>query len=168
MKAIAFLPSPQITTNVYNDGKKSSVIGRRQHMNLKKWLLASIVVFIIMGAFDTLFNTVCLSNYYEMTASLWRPEADMKSKIWMFYVAYLIWAFLFCYIYTKGYEGKGSGAAEGLRYGFILGLFVNIMMAIGMYGSMPIPGRLAIYWFIMGMFIYLLSGLALGLIYKKA
>lgn len=135
-------------------------------MNVGRWFIASIVVFIIFFLLGMLFHTVCLKSIYEQTSNLWRAEGDMP--LWMIWIAQLIAAFLFCYIYTKGYEAKPSAIGEGLKFGFLIGLFVSIPMAVGTYASMPIPGKLAFYWFIMEMFIYLLAGIAVGLIYKKA
>ncbi|MEW5807274.1 MAG: hypothetical protein AB1756_08025 [Acidobacteriota bacterium] len=137
-------------------------------MNVKRWFIAFIVVFIIFFALDWFFNSVCLMKQYEATAHLWRPKDEMMGFMPVWIVIDIIWSLLFCYIYTKGYEGKGKGIAEGLRYGLWLGLFVTIPMALGVYTYMPIPGRLALGWFITGMFTYLLCGLVLGLIYKKA
>ena len=113
-------------------------------MNAKKWLIASVVVFIVVFACDWLFNNVCLKSDYEATANLWRPMDEMMKNMWMWVISAIIWSLLFCFIYTKGYEGKGNGAAEGLRYGFWIGLFVTIPMSIGMYFSMPIPKSLDI------------------------
>lgn len=135
-------------------------------MNVKRWIIASIIIFIVFFALDFLFHNVCLSKYYEMTSNLWRAEEDMN--IWLMVLAQVITAFFFCYIYTKGYEAKPSGALEGLKCGFIIGLFVTLPMSLGTYSVMPITGRLAFYWFIMGMIEFLIAGLVVGLIYKKS
>ncbi len=135
-------------------------------LNVGRWLIASIVVLIIFFALEYLFHTVCLSSMYAMTSNLWRAPEEMS--YWLMTLSLIITALLFCYIYTKGYEAKPSGALEGLKYGFIIGLFVVLPMSIGTYCVMPIPRKLAFYWFIMGMFEFLLAGLFVGLIYKKA
>ncbi len=133
-------------------------------MNITRWFIASIVVFIIIMALEFMYGNVCLKKYYEETSNLWRAQEDVK--MWMVWIADLIFAFLFCYIYTKGYEGKGW--AEGLKYGLLIGLLMTIPMSMIMYAFSPIPGKLAFYWFLTGMFEYLVCGLVLGLIYKKA
>ncbi len=133
-------------------------------MNIGRWIIASIVVLIIFFALEFLFHTVCLRSLYEQTSNLWKEDMNKG----LMFLSQIIGAFLFCFIYTKGYEGKGSGIGEGLRFGFWIGLFVTVPMALGTYSVMPIPGKLAFYWFIMGMIEFLIAGLFVGLIYKKA
>jgi hypothetical protein len=131
-------------------------------MNKKLWL-GALVVFLVIAVWETIVNLVLLSAAYKATAGLWRPEAEMK--IWLFYVIYLIVAFFFTLIFSKGYEGKG--VMEGLRYGFYVGMMMAVPMAYGTYGSMPIPYYLALQWFLYGLVEYLLCGMALALVFGK-
>lgn len=126
-----------------------------------------MVVFVIVLVLEYLFNQVCLKSLYVATASLWRPDAEITKLMPYLIVAYLVTAFLFAYVYTKGYEAKPSGLAEGLRFGLVIGLFVTIPMSLGTFTTMPLPPKLPLYWFIMGMIEYLIAGGAVGLIYKK-
>src|SRR2546426_5215828 len=80
-------------------------------MNTKRWLLASVAVFVVIGVLEFLVHGVLLSGLYKQTASVWRPEAEMRQMVWIFWVGYLVFAPLFALIYVKGYE-KGK---PGLR-----------------------------------------------------
>jgi hypothetical protein len=131
-------------------------------MSKKLWL-GVLTVFVVIAAWETIVNMVLLSAAYHATASLWRPEAEMK--IWLFYVVYLFVAFFFTLIFSKGYEGKGVG--EGLRYGFYVGMMMAVPMAYGTYGSMPIPYSLALQWFLYGLIEYVLCGMAVALVFGK-
>ena len=131
-------------------------------MNKKLWL-GVLAVFVVIAAWETIVIMVLLSAAYHATASLWRPEAEMK--IWLFYVVYLFVAFFFTLIFSKGYEGKGG--AEGLRYGFYVGMMMAVPMAYGTYGSMPIPYSLALQWFLYGLIEYVLCGMAVALVFGK-
>lgn len=131
-------------------------------MNKKLWL-GALAAFVVIAVWETIVNLVLLSSAYHATASLWRPEAEMK--IWLFYVIYLFVAFFFTLIFSKGYEGKG--AVEGLRYGFYVGMMMSIPMAYGTYSSMPIPYSLALQWFLYGLIEYLLCGIAVALVFGK-
>jgi peptidoglycan biosynthesis protein MviN/MurJ (putative lipid II flippase) len=131
-------------------------------MNKKLWL-GVLAVFVVIAAWETIVNMVLLSAAYHATASLWRPEAEMK--IWLFYVIYLFVAFFFTLIFSKGYEEKG--VVEGLRYGFYVGMMMAVPMAYGTYGSMPIPYSLALQWFIYGLIEYVLCGMVVALVYGK-
>jgi hypothetical protein len=86
-------------------------------------------------------------------------------KIWVFYVVYLVVAFFFTLIFSKGYEGKG--VMEGLRYGFYVGMMMAIPTAFGTYGAMPIPCSMALQWFIYGLIEYILCGMAVALVFGR-
>ncbi len=131
-------------------------------MNKKFWL-GWISVFVVMSVFEAIVNMVLLASIYQATASLWRPQAEMK--IWLFYVVYAFVSFFFTLIFSKGYEGKGI--AEGIRYGIYMGMLMSVPMAYGTYAAMPIPYPLALQWFIYGLIEYVLAGIVLALIYGK-
>ena len=136
-------------------------------MNVKRWVVASIVSAVVFIGIGMIGNGIFLADTYTATASLWRPEMEMTKLFPYGWLATLIISFIFVYIYHRGYEGKGCGFAEGLRFGFWIGLFAVIPMAVWSYVSYPIPMNLAIAWFIMGMVEFLLAGILVGLIYKR-
>ena len=41
-------------------------------MNVKRWLLASLAVFVVTAALDMFINSVLLTGLYHQTASVWR------------------------------------------------------------------------------------------------
>lgn len=134
-------------------------------MNTKRLFIAMIVVFVALVVLELLLHGVILASIYEQTAELWRPEAEMNKYMWLLYPGYAVLAILFCYIYSKGYEGK-DGIGEGLRYGLIIGLLMQVPRAIGTYATMPYPGNLVVYWLIGGLIESLILGLLVGVIYK--
>ena len=134
-------------------------------MNTKKFILASIVVFIVYEILNYVIHSFILGNAYMATASLWRPMEEMNSMMWIMWLGDLVKAFVFVYIFTKGIEGKGW--AEGLRYGFWIGLYVSIGMAFGTYATSPIPFSIAIQWLIFGIIQLMICGIGAALVYKK-
>jgi hypothetical protein len=134
-------------------------------MNVQRFVIAGIVVFIAFVILENiLVQGVLLKGAYEATADVWRE--DMMSKMGLLYLNTLILSFLLVFIFHKGYEGRGL--AEGLRFGFWLGLLMNLSMALGSYAAFPIPGSLAFQWFIYGMIVYLIVGVIIAAIYKPA
>lgn len=129
-------------------------------MNKKLWM-GFIAVFIVMEILEVLVNGVILKSTYMALQSVWRP--DMMSKMWIFHVVYLITSFMFAFIFSKGYEGKGIG--EGVRYGFYMGLLLALPMAYGSYAAFPIPYSLALQWFIYGMIEYIIAGMVLAWVF---
>src|SRR2546428_8742241 len=83
-------------------------------MNTKRWLLASVAVFVAIGVLEFLIHGVLLSDLYKQTASVWRPEAQMRQMIWIFWVGYLVFAPFFALIYVEGYE-KGKPDRKSTR-----------------------------------------------------
>ena len=70
-------------------------------------------------------------------------------------------------IYAKGYEG-GSGAAEGLRFGLLLGVFVVFAFASVDYAVLNIGRKLAVMTAAAGFAEWLVIGTIIGLVYKPA
>jgi len=131
-------------------------------MNRKRFILASIVVFVVYEITNWIVHSLILSGVYQRLQSLWRP--DMMDKMWIMYVTAFIFSFLFVYIFTKGYEGKG--VAEGFRYGLYIGLLMNIVGMFNQYAVYPVPLSLTIQWFIYGMIQFIIIGIVTALIYR--
>jgi hypothetical protein len=106
-------------------------------MNVKRFIGASILVFIVSEVINFLVHSVIFKKPYASLAPLWRP--DMMSKMWILHVGFFILSFIFTYIFIKGYENKG--VMEGFRYGIIIGLFANIPYAFFEYAMYPLPSR---------------------------
>ncbi len=132
-------------------------------MNKRFWM-AFAACYIVGQVLSFVINGVLLEPSYKALAHVWRPEAEMQAMMWIFFLTSFISIFLFCYIFTKGYENKGL--MEGLRYGGLIGLFVTIPMAYDSYVVYPLPYTMALKWFLTGMVYWLALGAVLALIYK--
>jgi len=127
-------------------------------MNVKRMVVASLLVFVAVQAMAYLINMVISMPGYTVLTHLWRP--DMQSKMWPMALASFIWSFLFVYIFIKGYENKGI--MEGVRYGIIIGLLMNVEYVI-----YPLPLMLVIKWFVCGMIEFIVIGIIAALVYRK-
>lgn len=132
-------------------------------MDKKRFIVASIVVFVITQAVDWLVHGLALADRYRALQHLWRP--DMNDLLWLMGLASLFFSFMFVFIFTKAYEGKGL--LEGARYGCYIGLLVNVPGMLGQYAMYPIPPDLAAIWFAYGVVEMILAGIATALIYQK-
>jgi len=86
-------------------------------------------------------------------------------KMWIIHITNFIFSFLFVYIFTKGYENKGI--VEGLRFGLIIGLLMNVVGMFNQYAVYPLPFSLAIQWFIYGIIQYVICGAVAASIYRE-
>jgi len=133
-------------------------------MNVKRFILASIIVFVAFEIMDLFVHMVLLKGTYETLQEIWRP--DMNKLMWVMWVATLFFCFIFVYIFTKGYEGKG--VMEGLRYGLLIGLLMMIVGNFSQYAVYPLPLCLVIQWTIYGLIEFIVCGIIVSLIYKPA
>ena len=136
-------------------------------MNKKLWLWSAIAAFAVIFGLEYLFYGLFMKDMYVATAALWRPDAELMKLMPLMWFGYLVVAFFMPYIYAKGYESKPSRALEGIRFGFVLGLFVYLPMSLTTYVTMPIPFSLSVGWFVSGLAEFTAAGLVMGLIYKK-
>ena len=84
-------------------------------MNRKRFLEASLVIFVVRKGLDYLIDTFILMRD-EQVKSLLRP--DVKSTVWQMLIVGLLVAFMFTYVFVKGREGKGL--QEGVRFGIVI------------------------------------------------
>ena len=135
-------------------------------MNNKTFWIGLIVIFVVMQLIGYLVHEVWLDETYRGLVDVFRVEEEMMSMMWMMMSSSIIYLFLFCYIFTKGYEGKG--VAEGARYGLLMGLFIAIPMTVDNYVVYPVPGNLALHWFLAGVVSYVIAGAIFAAIYKPS
>jgi hypothetical protein len=133
-------------------------------MNLKRYVAASLAVYAVSLALGFLIHGVILAPTYQSIKGIWRT--DMTSKMWIEWMDGFLISFLFTYIFTKGYEGKGI--MEGVRFGLIVGLLLSIPMAYGTYMIIPIPYYLALEWFLYGTAQSMVLGGVAAAVYKPA
>ena len=133
-------------------------------MNTKRFIIASILIFIAVEILDLVEHGLILGNTYQSLMGIWRT--DMNSVMWIMYVTALAFSLLFVYIFIKGYEGKGI--AEGIRYGLLVGLLMAGIDIANQYVVYPIPLMLAIQWFVYGMVRFVIYGIIAAAIYKPA
>ena len=131
-------------------------------MNTKKFLLASLAVFITLQILDFVIHNLLLGSVYESIQEAFRP--DMMDKMWIMYLTGIIFSLLFVYIFSKGYEGKGI--IEGAKYGLIIGLVVHLVGSYNQYVVYPLPYSLVLKWFLYGTLELMIAGIVLALVYK--
>ncbi|MCK5377580.1 MAG: hypothetical protein KAJ97_10875 [Acidobacteria bacterium] len=133
-------------------------------MDVKRFVLGCVAVYVASQVLGFVIHQVFLGETYASLANVWRPEAEMMAKMWMMYVTGAIWTVLFCYIFTRGYEGKG--AMEGIRYGLLIGIFFGIPFSYESWVIYPITLGLAHAWAISTIAVCMVYGLVVALIYR--
>jgi len=135
-------------------------------MNAKKYIIGSLVVFIVMYALEFGLHGMILAGAYNSIQHILRPEADMMTYMPAMVIGFLLYAFGFCYLFTRGYEGKGI--AESLRFGFYIGFFFGVSSAMIEYAVYPISGWIMLAYFIGYPIMNMIMGAVFAAIYKPA
>jgi hypothetical protein len=133
-------------------------------MNVQRYVIGSIVVFVCLVILEWLFHAVILSGWYNESRYLLRPEDERTwHAIWMF-LGFLILAFGFCFIFTKGYENKGIG--EGIRFGLYVGFAFAVSTSLIEFSVYPFPWNWIVAWIIGYPIIMMILGAVIAAIYQ--
>lgn len=128
----------------------------------KKLILAVVLIFISWFVIDLFLHGLILRPLYQSTANLWRPNDQMN--IPLIYIVTFVLILCFVFIYTLLINPKSIRA--GIKYGIILGVITGTASGFGTYLHMPVPLKLAIFWFFGGLIKAIVAGLILGIIIK--
>ena len=115
-------------------------------MKNKTFWIGWVVVFVLLQAIGFVIHGLLMDDTYKSLASVFRPEEQMNSMMWIMMISAALVVFVFCYVFTQGREG--TGVMEGVRYGTLMGLFLALPTSIDAYVIYPITQELAAVWFI--------------------
>jgi hypothetical protein len=133
-------------------------------MNPKRLILAIVTVFVFVWLTDFLIHHVWLMGDYNASASLWRPATEMGSHLRWLVLAELLWSATFVIIYAKGFAAMNCLRCACL-YGLFMGLFFEANTLVA-YFSQPLPGELAVKWFVANVAQAVLAGVIVFFVYK--
>ena|SRR3989338_7824624 len=132
-------------------------------MNMKKFAVTGVVVFVALWITEFVFHGMLMKDQYAATAQLWRPESEMGAYFPFMIIGQLVTAFLFTAIFIHGYKGKG--AAEGVRYGILMGGFMA-GFNLSMYAVAPWTPGLLLCWTVFGFVQSAFLGVICTFVYK--
>lgn len=133
-------------------------------MNVQRYVIGSIVVFVFLLVASWLFHSVIMSGWYDEASNLLRPGSEGGAYIIWMIIGFLLLAFGFCFIFTKGYENKGI--AEGIRYGLYVGLAFSVSASLINFSVYPYPWKWVVGWIIGNPIILILGGIIAAAIYR--
>jgi hypothetical protein len=136
-------------------------------MNYVRLALAAVAATIFDAVYGfVVYGMLLVPDFARYPAVYRSNEAGMAYLPVMFaglFVAFLVTAI----IYARGYQG-GSGAAEGFRFGLLLGVFVLFAFAAVNYATLNIGRMHAVKVGAAGFVEWLAIGTVIGLVYKPA
>ena len=128
----------------------------------KKWIIATVAVFVSWQILDYVIHSVILMDTYGETSELWRPMEEMKMGLML--VVTLIAAGAFCAVYAWLIAPKDL--MPGVWYGLIWGVGAGISMGYGTYAVQPLPYILPLVWFLGTVVEAVVAGVIVALIVK--
>ena len=128
----------------------------------KKLIIGTVSVWVVWFIMDFIIHGNLLMPLYDQTASLWRPQAEMKMGLGI--AVGLICAGAFSAVYVLMISPKSMQAA--LKYAGLIGITWGVGFGLGNYSYMPVPLSLAAYWFLAIFIESLAAGAILGFLVK--
>jgi len=125
----------------------------------RRYILACLAVLLFMFGYECLLHRVLLAHFYMELPDLWRNQPEMT---WLI-LYQIFFAFLFGFIFTKGYENRGI--AEGARYGWWIGLLLTPLNLMW-YAVLPLQPMLIVGWCVGGLIEWTIAGMILAAIYR--
>jgi len=131
-------------------------------MNVKKCLIASAVVGVVLNVIDFVFQGQIMAATYA-GMSIFRKDMQIPLLV----VSDFVVALVFVWVYDKVRGSFGAGPAGGARFGFYAGVLVNfpawIILNLLLVGF---PYSLAWVWTIYGIVLSVIAGAVAGALYK--
>jgi hypothetical protein len=131
-------------------------------MNVKRFLLAILAVFITYEVLSYVINSLLLSECYKELVPVWRK--DMMHFMWLMYVVDFIFSFFFVLIYSRWSRKFTIGS--GILFGLLAGIMMNTTNMIYQWIVYPITNHLLVLWVFFGLFQFLICGMVMGKIYQ--
>ncbi len=137
-------------------------------MNLKRRVLAILGAFVAIFAADFMIHDLLLGEFYHAHASWWRSAAEMNALMPFMFAGQMVLAVLLTVVYAKGYEPSKGGIGQGIRFGVLIGLLLQLPRTLMLYFVYPYPVSVLVIWGVGGLMETILAGAAIGAIYKQA
>ena len=137
-----------------------------KNFNWSKYLITTVVVFVVYELLDFIIHSLLLSGKYEALEGTGLFREDMDSKMWIMFVTAAIFSIFFVYLYHYFVNGYKSGWKAGLYYGLIIGFLMIIINMFNQYAVYPVPEDLTWLWVIYGIIEIAIIGLIAGFLYK--
>lgn len=128
-------------------------------LNLGRFLLAVVAVFITTFVYDLVVHGHLLVDTYKDTAmSVGSGTIAMDFSL----VIKLLTLMVITFIFTRNYEGKGI--SEGVRFGLMIGLLVGLVL-VGSHITLATIKSVGLVWIIDSIMGGIVIGTTLSLVY---
>jgi hypothetical protein len=134
-------------------------------MNYGRIALAGIAGTIVYFLVGGLVFGKLIAKYYAPYPGVYRSAEMVQQHIPIGLTSIFLAILLLAVIYAIGYKG-GAGAAEGFRFGLLIGIFFACAVVGDEYVTLNIGRELAIAMALGRIFGWVIVGTTIGLVYK--
>ena len=131
----------------------------------KKFILSVLAIFVISMLLGFVTHGWALMDEYMATGLYRSPEEQEANMMWML-LAHIIMAFAFVKLFLFGREDK-PWLGQGMRFGFLLGLFSAVGIYMIYYAVQDVPEMLAIRQGVYDTINLMILGAAVAFIYRS-
>jgi hypothetical protein len=136
-------------------------------MNYTRILAAAVAAPVVDAVYGFIVYGNLLTPQFAAYPGVYRPQSAQGVYMPILFGGILIAMLAASFIYAKGYEG-GSGAAEGVRFGIVVGLLCTGYSAIVSYAILNIGPRLGASMMWSSLIEWIIAGVVIGLVYRPA
>jgi hypothetical protein len=134
-------------------------------MNYGRLVAAALAGTVVDAIYGFLVYGMLLAGEFGRYPYVYRPN-DAPPVFLMYMFGGIFVAMLAAVvIYSKGIESTG-GAAEGVRFGALLGVFVGALFPSISYGTLNIGRKLTVMLAVAGFVEWILVGTVIGAVYR--
>ncbi|HEY6051730.1 MAG TPA: hypothetical protein VIZ58_10805 [Thermoanaerobaculia bacterium] len=137
-------------------------------MNYPRIILAALGAFVAYFAIGFAVFAVAagpMKREFEKYPAVYRPKEAMMGVMPIGMAAMLVGILVLAVLYAMVFKG-GSGLAEGVRFGALIGVFVVCAFVVHNWTNLNIGARLTVYQALAYFVQWTVVGGAIGLIYR--
>jgi hypothetical protein len=134
-------------------------------MNYPRLAMAAVGATIIYFVFGFLSEGLLIRKSFTPYTAVYRSADTVVGYFPLGIAGTLIATFVMAVVYAKGYEGR-AGAAEGFRFGVLIGVFVVCAFVTANFVTLNIGRKLAIELAISAFVQWAILGIVIGLVYR--
>lgn len=132
---------------------------------MKKFLLASVVLYVLVVMLGFGIHQGILGNDYRLLTHMFRPEAEAPAYMSYMFLSYLPYVLGVVWIFSMGLQRK-PWLGQGVRFGVALWAVTWAHTYLVYYALQPWPGDLVVKQIGLSLGSGILQGVVLAAIYR--
>ena len=134
-------------------------------MNYARLTIAAVAATVVDAIYGFGVYGTALTSQFAKYPGVYRPAAEQMPYLAPLFCGIFVAMLAASYIYAKGYDG-GSGLAEGMRFGIVVGLLIVGYTVIVGYATMNVGPRHSGLLAVTALVEWVIAGVVIGLVYK--